>query len=277
MSVVATQSVHALLRDLVANSPRRHFLDDTEGIETSNQAALARDVVETVHACLEPAIDCLRASERDAHDTDPTWAAGPGPRALMAIAHYEEILGALRDTAWAMDAGRTSTAWTLLGAAGERLRVLAALASPTGADIARDLTVSSAYARARYTAVSAADGDGLTLPAFAESTKIPAAESVSTGLPDPDRTVAGLLETIELGAETGRDGGPLSTLLRPARREDYAHLAAVGGHQARLLLEVVRCATDVLCGFAATTAPASEWGTWADDVREAVDFAGDCL
>lgn len=276
MSVVATPSVHALLRHLVANSPRRHFLHDTEGIELSNQAALVRDVVRTIEGCLDPALTRLRASQRDAHDADRSWADGDGPRLLMATAQYDDVLGTLLDAASVMDSGRMGTGWTLLGAAAGRLHVLAALASATGADVARGLTATSARARAHLAEAAAAG----TTDADLYPTGTPdvvARESHSPTLPEPERAVADLMRTIELGAVSGRDGGPLSTLLDPVRRDDYANLAMTGAHQVRVALEIARVATDHLCTIAAAVTDDPAWTAWVDDVHAAVDFAGVCL
>lgn len=278
MSVVATPSVHALLRELVANSPRRHFLHDVEGIELSNQAALARDVVTTVQACLERDLAALRESERRDHDIDPDWATGPGPRTVMAIAQYDEILGTLLDTGSLVEAGRVSTAWALLGSAAERLRVLAALASPSGSDTARHLAATSAHARARFTAATAVGTVDLGLPAALESAGLLASEPSPTVVAaHPD--VENLLELITLGAATGRDGGALGTQLRPASAAgaDYAHLSTVGAQQVDLVLEIVRCATDFVCDIGWDVTTDTAWRAWADDVRDAVDFAHNCL
>ncbi|WP_430331143.1 hypothetical protein [Rhodococcus sp. ACT016] len=270
MSVVATPSVHALLRDLVANSPRRGFLHDIEGIELSNQAALVREVVTTVQACLEPDLRALRESDDYFMPADPDRAAGPGIRVIASIAQYDEILRTLLDAAPLIETGRMSTAWTLLGSATDRLRVLTALESPDGEHVARQLTESSARARARFTA--AADDAEFLLPAGLATMPIPVA-------PAPTPAIASLIELIDLGAATGRDGGAVNELatLGTSPGTDYDHLAMVGGHQLHLVLEIIRAATDSLCAVAAPTTAADVWAEWADDVRAAVEFAWDCV
>lgn len=268
LSVVATPSAYALLREFVANSPRRHYLPDTEGIELSNQAALVREVVVTVQACLEPDLHALRATESAAESDDPNRTTAPGPRVVAAVAQYDEILGTLLDAAPLLESGRMSSVWTLLGSAADRLRILAALESPRGDDVARQLVASSAHARARLVAAAIADDVDLGLPATTCPTgglsTVPA-----PALPTPTPAIASLIERIDLGATTTRDGSTQET--------DYDHLAMVGGFQFRLGLEIIRAATDSLSEISGLAAGADVWTEKADDVRAAVEFAWDCV
>ncbi|EGD22750.1 hypothetical protein MWT96_07310 [Prescottella equi] len=279
MSVVATPSVHALLRDLVANCTRSHFLDDPEGLELSNQAALMREVVVTVQACLAPDLDATRAAERRDAASDPHWSDSPGLRLIAAIAQYEEILSTLLDAAALVESGRMSTAWTLLGSTADRLRVLAALASAAGDDVARQLAATSAHARARFTAAAATDGVDLGLPAPFESATNVVTAPAPLALGEPPRAIARVIELATLGAATSRDGGPLDTtsLHGSPHHTDYAHLATVGGYQFHLVLDIVRAATDSLCSVAGALTAEQVWADWADDVREAIEFAWDCI
>ncbi|WP_420881247.1 hypothetical protein [Rhodococcus sp. (in: high G+C Gram-positive bacteria)] len=279
MSVVATPSVHALLRDLVANCTRRHFLHDPEGIELSNQAALMREVVVTVQACLSPDLDATRDAERRDAAADPFWSDSPGLRLIAAIAQYEEILSTLLDAASLIESGRMSTAWTLLGSAADRLRILGALESPAGDDVARQLAATSAHARARFTAAAEADGVHLGLPAPFESATTVVTAPAPLALPEPTRAIARVVELATSGAATSRDGGPLgvASLQGSPQQTDYGHLAAVGGYQFHLVLDIVRAATDSLCGVAGLLTAEQVWAEWADDVREAVEFAWDCI
>ncbi len=259
MSVVATPSAHALLREFVANSPRRHYLPDTEGIELSNQAALVREVAVTIQACLEPDLDALRVSESD---------AGPDIRVAAAIAQYDEILATLLDTAPLIEAGRMSTVWTLLGSSADRLRVLAGLESARGEDVARRLAAASAHARARLTAAATADDVDLGLPTALCPTAAVTAAPAPT-LPTPTPALANLIERIDLGAVTGRNGS--------AHESDYDHLATVGGYQFRVALEIIGAATESLCSIAGPVSGTGAWAEKADDVRAAVEFAWDCV
>lgn len=279
MSVVATPSVHALLRDLVAKSTRRHFLHDPEGIELSNQAALLREVVVTVQACLSPDLAATREAERRDAAADPFWSDSPGLRLIASIAQYEEILSTLLDAAALIGSGRMSTAWTLLGSAADRLRVLAALESPDGDDVARQLAAASAHAHTRFTAAAAADGIDLGLPAPFEPTGTPAPATAPLTVPRPPRAVAVVVERAALGAATSSDGGPLdmASLHGSPQQTDYGHLATVGGYQFHLVLDIVRGATDSLCAIAGLLTAEQVWADWADDVREAIDFAWDCI
>ncbi|MCA1004634.1 hypothetical protein LCL87_02785 [Rhodococcus hoagii] len=279
MSVVATPSVHALLRDLVANCTRRHFLHDPEGIELSNQAALMREVVVTVQACLAPDLDATREAERRDAAADPFWSDSPGLRLIAAIAQYEEILSTLLDAAALIESGRMSTAWTLLGSAADRLRILGALESPAGDDVARQVAATSAHARARFTAAAEADGVDLGLPAPIESAANVVTAPAALTLPEPAPAIAQVLELATLGAATSRDGGPLDTasLHHSPQQTDYGHLATVGGYQFHLVLDIVRAATDSLCGVAGLLTAEQVWAEWADDVREAIEFAWDCI
>ncbi|PTR28673.1 hypothetical protein C8K36_10334 [Rhodococcus sp. OK519] len=279
MSVVATPSVHALLRDLVANSTRRHFLHDPEGIELSNQAALLREVVVTVQACLAPDLAATRAAERRDAAEDPFWVGGPGLRLIASIAQYEEILATLLDAAALIESGRMSTAWTLLGSAADRLRILAALESSSGGDVARQLAAASEHARARFTAVAEADDVDLGLPPAFESVGSLVTAPGRLTLPLPTRAVADIVELASLGAATSRDGGPLdvSSLHNSPEDTDYGHLATVGGYQFHLALDIVRAATDSLCGVAGVLTTEQVWEDWADDVRDAIDFAWNCI
>ncbi|MDH6280881.1 hypothetical protein [Prescottella agglutinans] len=259
MSVVATPSVHALLREFVANSPRRHYLPDTEGIELSNQAALVREVVVAVQACLEPDLAAVRTSEPD---------DGSGVRVVVAVAQYDEILRTLLDTAPLIESGRMSTVWTLLRSAADRLRILTGLESARGDDVARHLATSATHARARFTAAATADDVDLGL-----STAFCPAGAVSPvtvpSLPAQPPAIANLIEHIDLGAATGRDGSTHET--------DYDHLAMVGGYQLRLMLEIIRAATDSLCEIVDPAVGDDFWTEKAGDVRAAVEFAWDCV
>jgi len=268
LSVVATQSVHALLRDLVANSPRRDFLHDTEGIELSNQAALVREVVVTVQACLEPDLRALR-------ETD---APHPGERVVASIAQYDEILRTLLDAAPLIETGRMSTAWTLLGSATDRLRVLTALEAPAGDDAARRLADASARARAQLIDAmidAMVDDVDVHYPSVIVATAV-ATRPVPT-LPAPTPAIASLVELVDLGAATVGDGGAEHALPGSSPGTDYDHLAMVGGHQLHLVLEIIRAATDSMCAVAAQSTDADAWAERADDVRAAVEFAWDCV
>ncbi|RDI20529.1 hypothetical protein DEU38_11678 [Rhodococcus sp. AG1013] len=278
MSAVATPSVHALLRDLVANSPRRHFLHDTEGVELSNQGALLREFVATVQACLERDLNALRESERKERSTDPDWADGPGIRLIASIAQYDEILNTLLDAVAPFEAGRMTTVWTLLGSAAERLRILAALESSVGERVAAQLAAASARARGRLTAAASENID-LDLPAALVSAELVATETDPLPLPGPHAPVAALVELVELGAATARDGGPLDvqSLHASPHATDYVHLATVGGYQFHLVLEIVREATDALCSVADLLTHESVWSEWATDVRAAVEYAWACI
>lgn len=266
MSVVATPSVHALLREFVANSPRRHYLPDTEGIELSNQAALLREVVAAVQACLEPDLHALRATEGEAASGDPEWTTAPGFRIVAAVAQYDEILGTLLDAAPLLEAGRMSTVWTLLGSAADRLRILAALESPHGDDVARRLADSSAHARARFAVVATADE--VDLPTTACPTGA-VSSAPAPALPAPTPEVANLIDLIDLGTATGRDGSPHET--------DYDHLGAIGSRQFHLVLEIIGAATDSMRRIADPVGRGDVWTEKADDVRAAVEFAWDCV
>ncbi|GAB2665939.1 hypothetical protein ABI214_08625 [Prescottella soli] len=258
MSVVATPSVHALLREFVANSPRRHYLPDTEGIELSNQAALVREVAVTVQACLEADLAALRAYEPD---------DGSGVRVVAAIAQYDEILRTLLDTAPLIEAGRMSTVWTLLRSAADRLRILTGLESARGNDVARHLATSATHARARFAAAATAEDIDLGLPRAIGPTGTGSPVPVPA-LPAPPPAVANLIEDIDLGAATGRDASTHET--------DYDYMAMIGSCQLRLVLEIIRAATDSLCEIADPAAGGDFWAEKAGDVREAVAFAWDC-
>ncbi|RVW03072.1 hypothetical protein [Rhodococcus xishaensis] len=277
MSVV-TPSVRTTLRDLVASSQRRHFLHDPEGIELSNQAALLREVVITIQTCLEPDLAAIREAARTDPSTDPRRAEGPGIQLIAAIAQYQEILDTLLDMATLTERGRMSTAWTLLGGAAERLRILTALESPAGNEVARQLAAASAHTRARFTA-AAADNVDLGLSPAVESVGTPAQEPGVLTLPEPTREIADLIELVELGAATSRSGGPLGVLpLDGSPHEtDYDHLATIGGYQFHLVLEIIRSATDSLCGVAGPLTADEVWSAWADDIHDAVEFAWDCI
>ncbi|CAM2769578.1 DUF4254 domain-containing protein [Prescottella defluvii] len=279
MSAIATPSVHAILRDLVANSPRRHFLHDPEGVELSNQAALIREFVTTVQACLEHDLNALRESERKERSTDPEWAAGPGLRLVAAIAQYDEILNTLLDAVVPLEAGRATTVWTLLGSAADRLRILAALESPAGDRVAGQLAAASARARGRLAAAAASDNLDLDLPAAFVSADPAATEPDRIPLPAPHEPVAALIDLVGLGAATARDGGPLNVdaLLASPHPTDYQHLATVGGYQFHLVLEIVRESTDALCSVADLLTHESVWSEWAADVRAAVEYAWACI
>ena len=277
MSVVATPSVHALLREFVATSSRRMFLHYPEGIELSNQAALMREVVVTVQACMDRDLSETREAECREQARDPLWADGPGLRLIASIAQYEEILATLLDAAALIESGRMSTAWTLLGSAAERLRILTALESPSGDEVARRVAASSADARARLTAAAASEQVDLGLPAALQPTEAPAPTPLL--LPRPTAEVADTIGLVELGAATSRDGGPLNTasLHGAQHATDYDHLATIGGYQFHLVLEIVRAATDSLCAVAGVLTAERVWQERADDVREAVDFAWNCI
>ncbi|WP_137723425.1 hypothetical protein [Prescottella subtropica] len=281
MSVVATPSAHTLIRDLVANSERRHFLDDPEGIEMSNQAALMREVVVTVQACLASDLDATRAAERQARSADLFWSDGPGLRLTAAIAQYDEILATLLDASGMLENGRTTTTWTLLGSAADRLRILLDLESPSGPETARRVALASAHARDRLTAAASDDYLDLGLPDAFVPSDVVAAEQVPLSLPRPAAELdeaATLIDLVALGAATCRDGGPLGVLsLHGPDAAGYDHLATIGGYQFHLVLDIVRTATDSLCATAGLLTGEDVWAGWSDDVRAAVEFAWDCI
>ncbi|QBJ97390.1 hypothetical protein ERC79_16675 [Rhodococcus sp. ABRD24] len=279
MPAVVTPSVHDLLREFVANCPRRRYLHEIEGIELSNQAAFMREVVVTVQACLEPHIAELRRRERGRHALDPNWTDGPGMHLIASIAQFEEILATLLDATRLVETARMSTAWTLLGSAVERLEVLTALESPDGPQVASQLVDTAARARAELSAVAATGGVDLQLPATLPSSIPTAAEQNSPIWPMPNEEVATLLDAVGRGADTSRDGGPLSIrcLLGSPDETDYDQLAAVGGYLHHLVLRIVQAATDALCAVAARSTRNTAWDEWAADVRAGVEFAWDCV
>ncbi|RVW06402.1 hypothetical protein [Rhodococcus spongiicola] len=277
MSVV-TPTVRTTLRGLVASSQRRHFLHDPEGIELSNQAALMRELVVTIQTCLEPDLAAIREAARTVPSADPRRVDTPGIHLIASIAQYEEILDTLLDMTSLIERGRMSTAWTLLAGAAERLRILTALDSPSGNDVARQLAAASVRTRARFTA-AAADNVDLGLSPAVESAGIPAQEPGPLTLPAPTPDVVDLLELVELGTATSRGGDLLAALsLDDSPPEtDYDHLATIGGYQFHLVLEIIRSATDSLCGIAGPLTTDEIWSAWADDIHEALEFAWDCI
>ncbi|WP_305094072.1 hypothetical protein [Prescottella sp. R16] len=281
MSAVATPSAHALIRDLVANSERRHYLHDPEGIELSNQAALMREVVVTVQACLAADLDATRTAERDARAEDLFWADGPGLRLTAAIAQYDELLETLLDIAGMLEHGRTTTTWTLLGSAAERLRILLDLESPDGPETARQVALASARARNRLTAAASDDYLDLELPDAFVPSDSPAAQQIPQAPTRPDDQLAeaaALIDLVAVGAATCRDGGPFGVLsLHGPGAAGYDHLATIGGYQFHLVLDLIRAATDSLCATAGLLTGESVWAQWSDDVRSAVEFAWDCI
>lgn len=268
MSVIATPSVHALLRDLAAHSPRRHYLDDPEGIELSNQSALVRSVVATVQACLDRDLSALRASACADVSAMPDRIEGTGTLAVAAVAQYEEILATLLDAAMLLDAGRTGTVWTVLAAATHRLRTLDALRSDAGIEVASQLGATSTHAQLTLAAaLDTVDGE---LPDVAsESVGAP----TTTLLPVAQWEVANLVALVDLGVASGIDGTGTGTTVTT----DFDRLTAIGGCQALVALGIVGAATDALCALAATCTTGDTWPTWAADVRAGVEFAWSCV
>ncbi len=96
---------------------------------------------------------------------------------------------------------------------------------------------------------------------------------------EPPRAIARVIEIATLGAATSRDGGPLDTtsLHGSPHHTDYAHLA----NRRRLPVPPrtrhrPRRNRFPLQRRRRLTAE-QVWADWADDVREAIEFAWDCI
>ncbi len=115
-----------------------------------------------MQACLAPDLDATEQPSAGTRRATPL-VRQPGLRLIAAIAQYEEILSTLR-TQPPRRIGAHEHAWTLLGSTADRLRVLAALASAAGDDVARQLAATSAHARARFTAAAASTASTSACP-----------------------------------------------------------------------------------------------------------------